>query len=108
MRHSKLKLNDILVQRKGSAISLSAERVRESIRTLLHKSDVVTINMCGVKSLSPSFAYNAFGHLYDTFKDQTKNLLKFENDEYNLSDRIYKAIDRRKFVVEDKEPKIKS
>lgn len=100
MRYSNLKLNDILVQRQGKAANFLAKVVRERIKSLLSGSDIVKVDMLGVKSLSPSFAYNAFGHLYDTFKDKTESLLEFENDESQLSDRIYKAISRRRFIFD--------
>lgn len=75
------------------------QEVKEKILAALASEPDVTVDMSHMRSLSPSFAYEAFGKLYDIFGDSITTKLKFINDEKNLQQRIYSALNRRKEVL---------
>ena len=79
----------------------NALKVRKEVQDYLKTCDVVKIDLSGIRSLSPSFAYKAFGQLFEDPDqlDKLKNRLKFINDHLSLESRIWKAIDRRKIVL---------
>lgn len=73
--------------------------LKEKILNTLRTEREVTLDMANMRSLSPSFAYEAFGKLYDVFGDDIQSRLKFVNDERDLQKRIFSALDRRKEVL---------
>lgn len=75
------------------------ERVFEHLRSDLQRLDVVTVDLARMRSLSPSFAYEAFGKLVDTYGKDVRSRLNFINDPLNLKSRIFAAIDRRSQVI---------
>jgi len=97
MKTATLVLKD-MINKHTSEISLSGEdnpsTIREYLSKLLQENDSVEIDMQAIKSLSPSFAYEAVGKLYGVFGEQVKNKLTFKNDVLNLKDRIIKALER--------------
>ena len=76
------------------------EIIKTHLLNLLKERDKVVIDMISMKSLSPSFAYEAFGKLFDEFGDSIKKRLFFINDNLKLQERIKKAIDRRSLLKE--------
>jgi len=80
--------------------SSSPEAVRDKIRNALKDSEQVTVDLSRMRSLSPSFAYQAFGLLVDEFGESTRTRIAFENDEKQLQTRITAAIDRRLKILE--------
>lgn len=72
------------------------EEIAQSIEN--EASAIIEIDMKGLESLSPSFAYEAFGKLVDQFGSAIKERLIFTNDELNLSRRILDAFVRRASV----------
>ncbi|XGC81061.1 STAS-like domain-containing protein [Bdellovibrio bacteriovorus] len=91
---------DCSEQSKGQATGMDKpQAVKEMLKSALEKDAEVTLDMSNMRSLSPSFAYEAFGKLYDIFGDSINSRLKFVNDERNLQERIYSALNRRKEVL---------
>ncbi len=69
------------------------------ISDLLNKYDDVTIDLSNMRSLSPSFAYEAIGKLFDEFGTQLLNRLHFVNDPLDLQSRIIDAVKRRENIL---------
>jgi len=76
------------------------EKIKAHFLNLLKERDSIVIDMVSMKSLSPSFAYEAFGKLFDEFGDSIKRRLIFVNDKLKLQERIKKAIERRALMKE--------
>ena len=76
------------------------EAIRNDIASFLISDNTseVFIDMSNLESLSPSFAYEAFGKLVDDFGIVIKERLRFVNDDLNLSRRIIDALIRRSSV----------
>ncbi|MEO5971305.1 MAG: STAS-like domain-containing protein [Bdellovibrionia bacterium] len=93
-----------LVPVKNGVGNLSGEEhardVYVRIVQALEREGQVDMDMGGIESLSPSFAYEAFGKLVDRFGPTVNNKIRFENDPLHLSIRIVQALERRKRVVE--------
>ena len=77
-----------------------AKGVFIQIVKVLEREGKISMDLEGVESLSPSFAYEAFGKLVDRFGPSIESKIYFENDPFRLSTRIKEAIERRKRVVE--------
>ena len=88
---------DIYIDASGKD---KTEIIKTHFLNLLKEQDNVTIDMVSMKSLSPSFAYEAFGKLFDEFGDSIKKRLVFINDKLKLQERILKAIERRALMKE--------
>lgn len=77
------------------------ESMRSDLKKSFEASGKVVIDFTGVRSVSPSFAYECFGKMYDT-KDNLEKLLgniEVRNDERNLFQKVEKAIQRRIMVL---------
>lgn len=98
-----LKMKDLVPVRNEQGILTgeeSAKGVYERIAETLDREGQVAVDMEGIQSLSPSFAYEAFGKLVDRFGSTVDKKIRFENDPFSLSTRVTQALDRRKRVVE--------
>lgn len=94
-------IDDLQSSNQLESLSLDerAVRVRAQVESLLNVHNAITIDLSSARSLSPSFAYLAFGLLYDSFKDSLPGRLQFVNDSSHLSTRVYDAIARRKRIL---------
>jgi hypothetical protein len=63
----------------------------------------VTIDLSGTTSMSPSFAYLAFGKLYDFYGDSLMDRIRFINDPLNFVNRVKQALERRSIVIKSEE-----
>jgi hypothetical protein len=63
----------------------------------INKIDIVYVDLKNIRSLSPTFAYEAFGKLVDKIPNVI-NRLRFLNDSRKLRDRILTAIQRRQKI----------
>ena len=75
------------------------ETVREQVKSALAANGPVEVDLANMRSLSPSFAYEAFGKLYDDFGDQVAERLVFKNDPRGLHTRILNALLRRREIL---------
>ena len=73
--------------------------VRTVLLDLLSTYRTVEIDLSSARTLTPSFAYIAFGHLYDVHRESLLERLHFVNDAKTLASRILAAISRRRDVV---------
>ena len=73
------------------------EKTRHSLREQFDKEKDFTIDLKKIRSISPSFAYNCFGRLYDNKGDLEKLLDKIQvvNDRHNFKEKIATSIRRR-------------
>ena len=76
-----------------------APQVREQIKQSLLVAEKVTVDFSNMRSLSPSFAYEAFGLLVDEFGENLQERIEFVNDNLNLSSRVLDALNRRLNVI---------
>ena len=76
------------------------EKIRKILEAYLNEFEVLEIDLSNLRSLTPSLAYIAFGHLFDIFGDRISTNLRFIEESPILSSRILDAIDRRKRVLE--------
>lgn len=79
----------------------NTDTIKTRLLSYLEKYESIEIDMTDVRSVSPSFAYESFGQLYETPEklEKLKSRLKFLNDKLNLQSSIWKAIDRRQKVL---------
>ena len=89
-----IKLSDLIDLLSSDSVSL-----RDSLFNALRESDSVVIDFAGIKSFSPSFAYEHFGKLFDTFGPSLASKISFKNDPFGFGKRVYDAIERRTRVV---------
>lgn len=94
-------LYELLKMEDPSVASAKGEpsKVRNEIKLALKASDKVTVDMSHLRSLSPSFAYEAFGPLVDEFGEDVQHRLQFVNDPLRLQTRIIEAMKRRQLVI---------
>lgn len=71
-------------------------QVRTEIESILDSGKDCLIDLGDMRSLSPSFAYEVFGKLFDKYGDSILRRINFQNDRRDLSSRIVDAIKRRK------------
>ncbi len=102
---NKLVLYEILNNSKnsqGEATGMDKpELLKEKLKAALESEvqSVEVVDLSNMRSLSPSFAYEAFGKLYDIFGESVVKRLKFTNDSRDLHKRILSALDRRREVL---------
>lgn len=91
-----------LLSKENMEISASGidatESVRSRILQKLEAAEILEIDLGTTRSLSPSFAYNVFGKLYDKLGDTLLSRLDFVNDSRNLKSRIIEAVERRRKI----------
>ena len=75
------------------------EELRHKLSILLKDNERIYMDFAGLKSLSPSFAYEAFGKLVDQMGLSVANRIVARNDERQLFSRISEAFARRNRVV---------
>jgi hypothetical protein len=75
------------------------DAVRTILSHLIGSHGAVQIDLSETRTLTPSFAYKAFGRLYDEFHDVLPSRLTVINDSNLVSERIFSAIERRKRIV---------
>jgi hypothetical protein len=75
------------------------ETVREKVKTALIANRTVEVDLANLRSLSPSFAYEAFGKLFDEFGEGVIERLVFTNDPRGLKSRIVNALQRRREIL---------
>lgn len=75
--------------------------IKREFQKTFEESGKVLIDFSDIRSMSPSFAYECFGQIYDTKEKLEKFLasLVMVNDNRNLGDKIIKAIQRRIMVL---------
>ena len=85
-------LKHILLTREGNL-----ERTKLSLKKQFDEEKNFTIDLKKIRSVSPSFAYNCFGRLYDNKRDLEKLLDKIQvvNDKCNFKEKITNGIRRR-------------
>ena len=81
--------------------NLELDKIKESLREQFDVKNDFTVDLSGVRSISPSFAYRCFGRLYEEKEDLEKLLekIKFKNDRHNFEKKIVDAIKRRIFIL---------
>jgi hypothetical protein len=93
-------LNKLMSTSDGTYVSIKPqfqEQIRTHIIERLRRVGFAKIDLSGIRSLSPSLAYEVFGKLVDESDLKIdKSKIQFLNDERGLSDRIWDAIDRRR------------
>jgi len=97
-----ISLYDILNKQEGREMLSGRdepEKVREQIRAAFAKASIVKIDLGKLRSLSPSFAYEAFGKLVDEYGENLLQKLQFTNDQLDLKSRIVDALQRRRRVL---------
>ena len=65
----------------------------------LRVGHTVNLDFQNTNVMSPSFAYIAFGKLYDKYGESVLELIKISNDKMNLKERIQQALNRRAEVL---------
>lgn len=90
-------LSDPKVQK--AAAPKRGAAVREILLRYFKTYQTVEIDLSSVMTLTPSFAYEAFGYLYDELRDDAVNRLSLKNDTHSLGHRITDAIKRRRMVL---------
>ena len=80
---------------------LNLNKIKNALRKQFDEDKNFTIDLNGVRAISPSFAYQCFGRLYDDKKDLEKliNRINVLNDSHNFKDKIIDAIRRRIIVL---------
>ena len=75
----------------------SLEKTKLSLRRQFDEEKNFTLDLGKIRSISPSFAYNCFGRLYDDKGDLERLLDKIQviNDKYNFKEKIANGIRRR-------------
>ena len=97
----KIVLYERLNQKAGVAGTDNPASLRADILNILRSPEnTVEIDFLGMRSLSPSFAYEAFGKLVDDLGETVIKRLNFNNDTLDLKQRIQDAISRRKNVIQ--------
>lgn len=76
----------------------ATEHVRKKILSVLDKTETLEIDLGSIRNLSPSFAYNVFGKLFDQLGDSLLERVDFVNDVRNLKSRITEAVERRRKI----------
>ena len=76
------------------------DMVRDSLLNYLKTHSKVTVDLANTKSMSPSFAYVAFGKLYDVFGEAVFRKIDFINDASDLRKRVDQALQRRAAVIQ--------
>ena len=73
------------------------EKTKLSLREQFDKEKDFIIDLKEIRSISPSFAYNCFGRLYDDKGDLERLLDKIQvvNDKHNFKAKIVNGIRRR-------------
>jgi hypothetical protein len=95
-------LNEIIISNCNKATgSEDADSVRGALKEHLSKYSCIIIDLSNTRSLSPSFAYNVFGKLYDDLKEDFDTRVRFINDNRSLKVRIDDAILRRIQVLKN-------
>lgn len=79
------------------------DHVRDVLANYLKTHNKVTVDLSNTKSMSPSFAYVAFGKLYDEFRDSIFDRVDFINDPLDLKKRVDQAFKRRSAVLKSEE-----
>jgi len=75
--------------------------IRSLFRNQFEVSNKIVIDFKGIRSISPSFAYECFAHIYDEKNKLEKILenLEVENDTLGFKNKVIKAIQRRIMVL---------
>ena len=83
------------------SLNRSLDEIRSSLRKRFDENKDFTINLKGIRAISPSFAYQCFGCLYEDKKDLETLLdrMDVQNDVFNFKDKIQGAIRRRIAVL---------
>ena len=86
-----------------SAEELDLNKIRSALKKQFDEDQNFTIDLSGVRAVSPSFAYQCFGRLYDKKSELEKLLDRIDivNDNFNFKDKIIKAIRRRIMVLSE-------
>lgn len=77
----------------------SPDEVREHILQRLNRAEVLEVDLKSMRSMSPSFAYHAFGRLYDSLGEATLKRIEFVNDLRNLKVNVLDAVRRRQKIL---------
>jgi hypothetical protein len=85
---------------KNATPDKRGDAVRAIMANLMKAHGSIQLDLSATNTLTPSFAYQAFGYLYDDFRDEALSHLSFTNDRFQLGTRISNAIQRRKLVVD--------
>lgn len=71
------------------------DSLRAALRNALLSNQAIEVDLSGLRGLSPSFAYEAFGKLVDEFGANVLSRFLFINDQLHLEDRVRDAVSRR-------------
>ena len=81
--------------------NIEIDSMKNDFRKMFESNGKITIDVEGIRAMSPSFAYECFGQLYES-KEKLEQLLgniEMKNDNLNFIEKIDKAIRRRIMVL---------
>ncbi len=99
-----LSIARFLTRKDPEANSSGSEiaQLRETIRSRLFESPLpLVFDLTGVRSLSPSFAFQAFALAFDSAAEiaTARARISFINDDRELSSRVLDALNRRENLL---------
>ena len=92
-----LVLKSYLETGRGTLSDHSIEAIKNDLKTIFDAEGTILLDFEGIRAMSPSFAYNCFGKMYDS-KDELENFLnnvEVSNDSRNIYRKIEEAVQRR-------------
>ena len=99
MQHKNLFiLKEYLEEGRGTLSFHDTKKIGDDLKKQLEANGgIIILDFQGLRALSPSFAYNCFGKVYDTPEGLEKLLsnIQARNDERNLFQRVTSAVQRR-------------